>query len=172
MNYKGQNIDIKHGDIILYRYHFNPLKPYTYLSVVVRTLTNIRYNHCALVVETNGKLMLNEAIAEGVVSNPVEQTLEHPSSDILILRAKELPPFFLERAVSGVGKKYDYKFLFADQLWYRLSRIWTGHTEKFADEKFACAEYAGYCLGMDGWWKYSDKELLSKLDIVYVEKLR
>lgn len=173
MKYKGEDIDLRNGDIILFRSNFTWSDPMTFLSAAIRFLTRSFFNHCAVVVQYAGFLQINEALADGVVSRPLEGHLDRADSEIMVLRPRIAidNAAFTKRATSKVGIPYDYSALILFQLLYRLTGIWIGKKYKSAERCMVCSEYAAWCYDLPGWWYYSVKELMisNVFDVVYYE---
>lgn len=172
--YKEEELDLRPGDIILYRNEFILKEPMTYVSAAVRYFTNSYYNHCAIVVETEQGLMINEAIAEGIVSRPLEEHLERTKSKICVLRSKQ-PVYdrsLNDRAMSKVGAEYDFMSLIVYQVIYRTTGIWIGRKRQSAERVMVCSEYVAWVYSMPEWWLASVKEIQQSdlFEVVYQEK--
>lgn len=173
INYKGQELDLQPGDIVLYRNEWMPTDPITYLSVLVRLFTQCWYNHCGVIVSNWGVLTINEALGKGVVGRPAELHLERTKSKIKILR----PRFefdqneFSTKANSALERPYSFRNLVFAQLLYRLTGIWIGDKRDSVGKGMVCSEYCAWTHDLAYWWKLSARELENHegFDIVYIE---
>jgi hypothetical protein len=161
--YKNQIIDIRSGDIILFRNEFVWSRPITWLCAAIRLFTGVEYNHGGVVVSSWGVLMLNEFLQYGGITRTLNKCLQRKKVRILVLRpVKEInESVFCRRANTALGNKYDYPSLILHQLLYRLTGIWIGRTKEQAEKAMVCTEYAAWCYRLDNWWLYSAKEFLS-----------
>jgi hypothetical protein len=163
-------MEFKSGDIILYRNEFKWNSPITWLAAAIRFFTGVKYNHAAIVVMSWEVPMINESLGTGVRSRPLDGHLLRQRSSIVVLRSRY--PLderaFCIRANSQLGKRYNFKG-FIDQLIYRVTGKWTGHTRKFAKNAVMCTQYVAWCIRRQQWWKYSCAELLdcAEYKIIY-----
>lgn len=162
MEYKGKQLDLQSGDVILYRTGFVWTHPITYLSAAIRFFTGVEYNHAAVVVSSWGVPMINEAIGKGIIQRPLAEHLERHKSKIFVLRptAPLEESAFCIHANSALGRSYDTTALVFHHLWYRLTKRWTGSTREKAEKKMVCSEYVAWCHRLENWWLYSSAELL------------
>jgi hypothetical protein len=162
---------LQSGDIVIFRNEFVWYQPITWLATLIRFFTKSPYNHAGIVVTSWGVPMINEALGGGIRCRPADKYLARRKSSILILRPK-VPVDereFCIQANSLIGTKYNFKGLI-DQLIYRVTGRWTGHTGRFAEtyNRLICTQYVAWCYGLHAWWKYSVKELLDNNDFVVV----
>jgi hypothetical protein len=167
--YKDQILNLKSGDIILFRNDFILSDPMTWIAAAIRFFTKVKYNHAAVVVSCWGKLMLNEANEKGVICRPAEKRLERVKTSILIIRRKG---YLKERdfgrlSMGALGTPYDFNSLFLSQLFYRVTGIWLGKSDA---SQMVCTEYAAWCHQLPEYWKYSAKELLNNKDFFTIYK--
>lgn len=176
--------EIKAGDIIIFRNEFAPAIPMTYLSAAIRFFTQCPYNHSALVVENNGVLFLNEALAGGVWSRPLAKFLERGKHTFMgVLRPKQeilSPITFSINANDLVGIKYDFESLIFHQSVYRIPKLlglkrfgrWIGSRNENATAKMVCSEYCAWAHGLPEWWLMSTAELIhnENFELIYQEK--
>jgi hypothetical protein len=180
MQYKDMNLDIVAGDVILFHTDFVWYNPRTYLSLAVRSFTQFPYNHCGVIVENNGELFINEALAGGVMARPLYKHLDRGDA-ICVLRPKRkidaIP--FSQRANDELGIDYNFKGLVLDNVVYRLPMLiwgkpgpWTGHTAQFATSKMVCSQYVSWAHALPRWWENSSREVYTSgaFDIVYEER--
>jgi hypothetical protein len=162
MIYKGREIDIQSGDIILFRNEFVWSRPRTYLSTAIRGFTKCYYNHSGIIVNDWDTLMINESLIEGVISRPLEQHIERSKTKILVRRPKVplVEKDFCSRANSKLGIPYGFKDLLLNEPLYRIFGIWLGHTSEHAEKAMVCTQYIAWCHKLENWWLYSDRELL------------
>jgi hypothetical protein len=186
ITYKGKEMpfQIQAGDIIIYRTEWEWYSPSTYLSAAIRWFTQCPYNHSALVVENNGVLFINEALAGGVTARPLENHLDRGSNSFFgVLRSKTPvdPIQFSIHANEKVSTKYDFESLIFNQTVYRIPKLlgfkhfgpWIGHTNQFAEGKMVCSEYCAWAHGDPNWWTLSTAELLGdeeRYDLLWEEK--
>jgi hypothetical protein len=175
MIYKGQSLDVKSGDSVLFRNEFIWDEPMTYLSAAVRFFTKCFYNHCAIIIKDWDIPFINESNAKGVITRPMQEHIERTKTKIIILRPKFAfdEKEFCIRANSLLGTKYGFSDLLFYQLLYRVTGIWKGRTEQAAiNDGMVCSEYVAWCYNLPNWWLYSSGELLNSglFDIVYQEK--
>lgn len=173
MIYKGNDIDVRSGDVVLCRSELVPYNPLRYVSLAIREVTGVNYNHAKVVVGNWNKLMLNEAKAFGVIARPIEDSLNQYKTKIAILRPKApiIERDFCIRANSKLGVPYDYRNLFIDQIQFRETGVWKGLTGVESEKKMECAEYVAWCHGLPEAWKYSIRELLlsNYFNVIYEE---
>ena len=155
----------KTGDTILYNTKFVWKYPITWLSALIRLFTSYKYNHVAVIVSNWDKLMINESLAKGVISRPLDQVLNRKNSEYIILRPLFNFPEkdFAERANSKIGVKYDYINLIFEQVHYRIWKRWLGRDKDTEEKRMICSEYVAYCFnkftdGFEENWKWSAKE--------------
>jgi hypothetical protein len=173
---------LKAGDVIMFRNGFVPEKPVTALSAAIRFFTKFKYNHVGVVVENNGVLFINEALAGGVTARPLYNFLERKNSSIAVLRPKEAvkPIVFSRNANKYVGIKYDVTSLIFHHTVYRIPKLlgfkffgpWEGKTGERATSKLVCSEYVGLVHGLDKFWLMSTKEVYESghFDLIFEEK--
>lgn len=161
MIYKGVPIDLRSGDIILFRNNFIWYRPMTYLSAAVRFFTRCYYNHAAIVVLNWEQIEINEAVAEGVIGRPASKHLRRPHTEIKVLRSRNavVERDICIRANSAKGAGYDFKNLLFEQVVYRTFGKWLGGSGTQEEDRMVCSEYVGWCYGLDRWWLLSSKEL-------------
>lgn len=164
--YKDKILDIRAGDTILFRSEFIWRKPVTYLSAIIRGVTRFKYNHCGTVVDNDGVLYINEALAGGITQRPLEKHLEREKSFIMVLRPIEPVDVreFSMLADTLLGYKYDVWALI-HHLVYRLPKTflgtgrWIGSTGEHATTKMVCSEYSAWTYGIPDWWTFSAADL-------------
>jgi hypothetical protein len=66
---------IKNGDVFMY-------KGKGFISSVIRWVTHSPYSHAALAVWWNQRLMVMEAIGQGVIVNPTSRSIRHYRGDV------------------------------------------------------------------------------------------
>ncbi len=123
-----QNLEV--GDVILEHTDFNPKEDYiSILSALIRFFTRNYWNHAKYVVERDGFLMIQEALANGIVERtPKEALLDR---DILIMKPvtkltiKEKMKYN-SYALRMVGVKYDYFGTLFFQLIKQFTGLWLG----------------------------------------------
>lgn len=185
MTYKNTQlpIELKEGDIVLYRSEFELLKPMTLLSGAIRYFTQYPYNHCAVVVNNNGELFLNEALIGGITARPLDQYLYRGNKTyIAVIRPKApvTPIEFSRQANKYVGSKYDVTALVFHHSVYRIPKLlgykgygeWQGSTGEKATSKLVCSEYAALVHNVPQFWLMSTREVVESgyFDLIWEEK--
>jgi hypothetical protein len=171
-SYKGVALDLRSGDIVLYRNEWMWNHPITYLSVLVRLFTQCYYNHCASVVINWDKVTLNEALGKGVVARPAENHLVRSRSKIKIIRPKKIvEEQYCTKANSALGKPYDFQNLIFAHLLHRLVGVWLGKKGDQETTRMVCSEYCAWTHNLNNWWKLSARELEESpfFEVVYIE---
>jgi hypothetical protein len=163
MIYRGQYIDLRSGDVVLFRNEFVWRHPKTWISAAVRFFTKCYYNHCGIIIFDWNMPMINEATGKGVIARPLKEYLERNKTKIIILRFSPMPPerAIAMRANAKLGTKYDVGSLVIHQLIYRTLGIWIGRTEEQAEKKMVCSEYVAWCFRLNNWWLYSSAEIFN-----------
>ena len=78
-------LNLEVGDIILTHTKFNPKEDkVSILSALIRYFTNNYWNHAKYVVRVGNELMIQEALAHGIVERTLEDALI--DRDILIMK--------------------------------------------------------------------------------------
>jgi hypothetical protein len=174
VKYKGEKIELRSGDVVLFRNEFVLTHPKTWLSAAVRFFTKCQYNHCGIIVSSWCTFMINEAKGYGIVTSPANRYLQRNKTKILILRFSPQPSerAICTRANSKLATKYDRSNLVIHQVILRTLGIWIGRTEKAAENKMVCSEYVAWCFELEEWWLYSAAEILKdqRFRIIYQEK--
>ena len=142
------------------------VSPMSWLSLAIREVAKIEYNHMMVVVKNWDKITINEAIGRGVLPTVAEHRLK-PNIDYLVLRPKN--PVLSERDFALRANEiltytgYDFKGLFIDQLTLQLFHKWKGRTGDDAMKKMYCYEYAAYCYKelYPEWWQIDPKFMLT-----------
>lgn len=172
--YRGQQLKIQVGDAILYRNEFRWNEPATWLSTIIRFITQCPVNHTAVVsADPDGVLMLNEALGRGVVSRPLAKHLDRTFSTIVIRRDKRAIDTleFITRANSVIGRPYDVNSLVWHALIYQLTRacgwkpLWNGKTGEKAEGKIHCAEYYAWLKQYPEWWTATTRTVFDHPDL-------
>lgn len=175
MIYKGQNIQVQSGDVVLFHSGFLWYRPMTYLSAAIRLFTKCYYNHTGLIVSNWQVHFINEALAQGVTARPLQDHIHRSKTNILILRPKTpiAEEQFCVKANGEVGENYDYRNLLIYQLIYRIIHTWVGTKNDAAvKDGFVCSEYVAWAYNLPNWWKYSTAEIYKsdQFQIIYQEK--
>lgn len=139
-------VEFKTGDIIFFKTKFKWHKPSTWLSLMIRKIARIEYNHVGIIVNNWYVPFVNEAVGRGVIPTPLSKRLR--DSNVLVKR----PNFdiderkFAIEANSFLGyTKYDVIGLVFHQLMWNLFGVWVGtNSESMAKKRFYCYEYAAY----------------------------
>ena len=112
-------MELKTGDIILFRTPFKVFNPISYLSASIRFFASIKYNHAGIIIKNWDVPFVNEAVGRGVISMPY---IDRKADKIKILRPafdineKELA----QKANSALGKTpYDFSGLLFWQLLFQ-----------------------------------------------------
>jgi hypothetical protein len=161
--YKNTIVDIRSGDIILFRNEFVWSRPITWLCAAIRFFTRVQYNHAGVVVSSWGVLMLNEAFGRGIITRQLDRCLQRKKTRILVLKPiKEVnESLFCRRANTALGNSYDRSSLLLHQFLLRTIGVWIGRTGEKAAKAMVCSEYVAWCYKLPDWWLYSAKELLN-----------
>lgn len=175
VQYQGKPLDLRAGDVILFH---TPLSfaPMSWLSWAIRKFTQFPYNHSALIVENNGELFINEAIAGGVVARPLEKYLDRDDSIIILRSKQELDGLGLsKKANQELGISYNFKGLI-DNAIYRLPKLvfnvqipWPGHTATFAMSRMVCSQYVAWAHALPEWWTMSSAEVFysNRFEVIF-----
>ena len=164
MIYKGKElpIDLKAGDVLLYRNEFKLGIFSSWLSTAIRAATSFPYNHSAVITENNGRLFINEALGHGIVKRPASRYLERKGRTYMgVLRPKVDidPTAFTIEADRYLGIKYDVNALIVHHLLYRLGAEWKGSTNDKATGKLVCSEYVQLVHHRPEFWLASTAEV-------------
>lgn len=151
----------KSGDIFLV--HNGQLKSFNDLAAhLIRWATRSYWNHVAIIVESEGELMIYEAVGRGcIITKTIEQYLMESDNGVRVHRhiPNEPNEVFYERFFETYGKRYDWKSTF----WIHAIKIvikrWLGHTGTHAKDRFYCSELAAYLLDLPNWWTVIPKDL-------------
>lgn len=164
MKYKGFDIELKSGDIVLRYSKWEWYNPMRYLSSMIRFCTGegilvpCKANHAEVVINDWDTPMLNEA-SFTLISRPAKDWLEKYQTKIIVLEPIE--PInereFCTRANSKLGAGYWVMGL-AWQLLFRITGKWFGPAQ---EEKMFCSQYAAWCHGIKDPYLFSCKELLN-----------
>lgn len=159
MLYRGTNLELQSGDIILYHDSLG-LQPVTWLAKAIQLFTRSYYNHAGVVISNWNKLFINEARGTGLISRPLENCIERKGCKIMVRRPtyKFWESDLCVRANSKLGTKYDKEALL-DNLWYITFGKWIGRTKQNAESKMVCSEYVAWVHRMNGWWMKNPKDL-------------
>jgi hypothetical protein len=162
-------MQLQPGDIIVFRDKWVWNEPITWLSFFVRLFTRCYFNHTALVADDGWQLVINEAVAKGIISRRAKDHLFRSGVTIMILRPSI--PFDNAKAMSKVGVPYDFWTLIFFQAIYRITGIWIGKTTH-GDDKLVCSEYAAWVYGLPKWWLMSTREIIESpaFSVVYDER--
>jgi hypothetical protein len=174
MIYKGKDIDIRPGDVILYHYGFIWHDPERYLSYMNRKFTGSFYNHGGIVTTSWGRLFINEALGRGVFSRPLDRYLEREKSKLIVLRYVPQPPAeeICVKANSILGTPYDRAAFVFYQPVYRTFGCWLGTKGKGSERTMGCIEYIAWCYGRPKAYLYTSAEMMAdpRFKIIYQEK--
>lgn len=160
--------DVRTGDVGMYRNEFWLASPVTWLAAAIRWATRSKYNHAVVFVNVFGRLMIYEALGNGIRCRPANKFLIRKRSEILILRKKEnlstLDEFdFAVKANNLLGTEYGFKDILY-QAWYRLTGKWLGPENDTALKALTCTEFVAYMHHLPSYYKASPKELLQSTD--------
>lgn len=153
--------DIRTGDIVFFRTKFKWYSPISWLSVMIRWIAGVQYNHVGIIVKNWGIPMVNEALGRGMTSTPFKDRII--GKEIKICRADRYiyEDRFAREANSFLGRTpYDFIGLFVHQLLWNTLRIWIGPTNIHdAAIRFYCYEFAAFMHREDyqQWYKVSPK---------------
>lgn len=157
---------LKTGDVILVSnfFKFNDIK--TYLYVLIQTVTNSEYNHCAIVLIENDQVFIVEANEKGVVKTDFDTWYNRIKRKFTVLRLKSFLKYYtykdiIEKVNQNLGKKYDYESLVFYQLIYHIFSIWLGRTKKRAEKRLYCYELIAYTYQylFPLYWKIKPNEI-------------
>ncbi len=147
--------NLKTGDIIL-SYVSTSWNPSTWVSGLIRKISNQKWSHISIVVSCWDTLFFVEALPGGVKMTPISQ---HPKNlNVMIRRSKNV---FIERelaciSMSKIGyTKYDMSSVMWFQLLKQITGKWYGHTNasNLTDKTMYCSELVGWIYKLDDWWK-------------------
>ncbi len=154
---------VKTGDIVFFRTKFSWKSPMSWLSVAIRWAARIKYNHVGVVVENWGQPFINEALANGIVSQPYSTRVK--GKQIMVVRPKRPieEEAYAKEANCLLGIPYDVKGLIWDQLIFQITGKWSGQGEHEAKDRLYCYEYAALMNKEDypDWWKVDPKSFLN-----------
>ena len=153
------------GDLVAVKTPFG-ISPMSWLSLGIREIAKIPYNHMTVIVRNWHKVTVNEAIGRGVLPTVAEHRFK-AGIDYMVLRPKQ--PVLSERDFALRANEiltytgYDFKGLFIDQLTLQLFHKWKGRTGEAAMKKMYCYEYAAYCYQeyYPQWWQIDPKVMLN-----------
>jgi hypothetical protein len=163
IQYKGNNLDLQAGDVVMFRNNLMITEPLTFLSLAVRAFTQFEFNHSAVVVNNQGLPFISEAIMSGIVSRPAQLHMERSKTRIMVIRPKTPVDEFLftVRANSKLGTKYDFENLFIHQPIFRTTGKWIGPTYDHAQKRMVCSEFIAWAHQLPNWWNASTKEIFT-----------
>ncbi len=170
-------LKLQTGDIVCFKRKFKIWNPMSWLSLIIRIITRVEYNHVGTVGKLYRKFMLFEALGPGVVINKAIRRIEDTkyTDKYRVLRRKSHVNNvqLVEEALELCGHtKYDIIGLIY-QLILNLTGIWVGPNRMRAKRRMYCYELV-YYLHRDVeafkfWNKLKPKELFKseEFEIVY-----
>jgi len=136
---------IKTGDIIYFRTLFHIFKPMSWLGVLIRLFTKVKYNHVGLIVLIEKLPFVIEAVGRGVIITPYRQRTN--DKKIMIKRGSlSIKDSFSREALGYCGHtKYDVLGLVWHQLLWNITGVYTNaKNDSEAAERFYCYEFAAF----------------------------
>jgi len=159
-------IDVRTGDIVLFRTPFKLWKPASWLSALIRYFAKIKYNHVGVVVSNWNVPFVNEALGRGVIPSPFKDRVIGVQVKILrpnFYLADGFEKAFATKANSKLGiTGYDFSGLLFFQLVYQIFGVWIGtKNKKRAEKRMYCYEYVGWCYSnlFPDWWKINPAKI-------------
>lgn len=135
------------GDLLNMYTPFSIKKPFSWLSYIIRKISNSTWSHTAVVVDIWGRSFIAEALATGIVIMPLDEWGEGAIVSVSRPKVPVDVKEFSSRAVAKVGHTgYDYGSLIWFQLLFQITGRWYGHTDasRKTSNKFYCSEYAAW----------------------------
>lgn len=137
-------LNLEVGDIILTHTKFNPKEDkVSILSALIRYFTNNYWNHAKYVVRVGNELMIQEALAHGIVERTLEDALI--DRDILIMKpvtklTRDEKSLYSKYSKRLKGVKYDYFGTMFFQLIKQLTGKWIGSRDVKLETPKYCSE--------------------------------
>lgn len=123
---------------------FNPL---SWLGWLIRLIANVKYNHTG-VLYYSGCWMLQEAIGDGVISQPLKESNAWNYYTHYSIEESENKKALFQRIAEIEGFKYDFVGLLFFQLWLNLFDKWIG-SAVHDGKKYYCYESVAYVFDID-----------------------
>jgi hypothetical protein len=169
LSYEDIRSQIKNADILLYRGTDT-------VSRGIRWLSRSQYSHAGLVVWWNDRLMVLEAVGNGVVAMPLSMNLKKHHGGIDYFRAKENIPEEVRLkmvifAQEQLGKQYAFSQMavFGFKLLLRMSMSPKEKRANGASGQYFCSQYVsdtylkqGYDLAIQYGNRYTSPDALAK----------
>lgn len=138
-HYLQHRNDMQDGDVLMF-------KGQSWLSKIIKWRTQSDYSHAGIVVWWNDRLMVLEAIGQGVLARPISYNLNHYSGDIEYFRpsreiATETRTLMAQFAQAQLGKKYASRRLVGFFFKLLFNRPMQSHDNESAAGRYFCSEY-------------------------------
>lgn len=156
---------MKTGDLIIIHRKFNWKRPISYLSAIIRWMTDFYWNHTETAYVENYIYTVG-AHGRGIKLQDWQQYISDPD---LTYKLIELPEIEKSRILNILHVRYDISSLIFYQLIFQLTRkitgkgLWLGPSEEKSYNKLYCSEAHAYLRGLKGWYKMSTRELVQAL---------
>ncbi len=139
------------GDILSVTSPFVWYKPWRYLSVIIRKVTNSKVNHTSIILLENDMVWVVESDPTSLASlqHAVRKSLWEEWCQDKIIRISRYEASYsiyqLEETIKKeIGKPYDVWSFSFWQILYNLTGIWLGRIGKDAESAWYCSEYVAY----------------------------
>lgn len=147
-NYLQHRSAMQDGDVLLF-------KGQSWLSKIIKWRTQSDYSHAGIVVWWNGRLMVLEAIGQGVLARPISYNLEHYTGDIEYFRpqqkiATEVRTSMAQFAQAQLGKKYATRRLVGFFFKLIFKRPLQSQDSSEAAGRYFCSEYVADIYAKNG----------------------
>jgi len=147
-NYLQYRNAMQDGDVLMF-------KGQSWLSKVIKWRTHSDYSHAGIVVWWNDRLMVLEAIGQGVLARPISYNLNHYTGDIEYFRPKqeiaaETRTKMAQFAQAQLGKKYASRRLFGFFLKLVFNRPLQSEDSTTAACRYFCSEYVADIYAKNG----------------------
>lgn len=146
---------MKNGDIIFFRYKFNPI------SIIIRFFINLGkeekcpYNHVGMVIGTPGNFHVVESNEKGVHTTSFNSRVKKKTYEIRrMFFGNEQDVYFY--ASQYTDKKYDYWSVLWHYLLFYITGRWYGHSQGFAEGTFYCSELVARIINLCDPTKFQD----------------
>lgn len=147
-NYQQHRHDMQDGDVLIF-------KGQSWLSKIIKWRTRSDYSHAGVVVWWNDRLMVLEAIGQGVLARPISYNLDHYRGDIEYFRpsqeiATETRTRMAQFAQAQLGKKYASRRLLSFFFKLLLNRPLLSQDKAAAPCRYFCSEYVADIYAKNG----------------------
>jgi len=148
-HYLQHRHEMRDGDVLMF-------KGQSWLSKIIKWRTQSAYSHAGIVVWWNDRLMVLEAIGQGVLARPISYNLHHYTGDIEYFRpAREIAPEtrtnMAQFAQAQLGKKYASRRLIGFFFKLLFNRPMQSQDNAEAAGRYFCSEYVADIYAKNGF---------------------